>query len=123
MTRHLEISPYLAQPLRSLQQVERARGIVRTLSEEERVDIIRGAEEFTCELRNTDGAPLDMRVHLRRFFELLREQLRICGGDLTKALSEVDYSELPAERGYWEACGRAERRNVVQYMADWRASR
>lgn len=128
MARHEEISPYLRQPLRTIQQVERARGIVRDLTEEERTWIREGCPGefegfcgFFVEMRNA-GGPEDERYHMRTFFNLLREQIQR-HGDIAKALKALDYEDVPAERGYWEDCGRAERSNVVQLRADWGASR
>lgn len=112
-----EISPYLRQELRPLQTVERMRGIVRKLTEEERNAVILGAEEWSCEMRNTDGAPDDARYHLRRYFELLREQVIACQGDLAKAIDAVDYEYTREEKEYWEACARAELRHTAYCRA------
>lgn len=120
MARHEEISPYLRRklrPLKQLLQAERAKGIVRDLTEEERTWIREGCPGefegfcgFFVEMRNA-GGPEDRRYHLRQFFNLLREQIQR-HGDIAKALKALDYESIPEEREHWEACARAEIRHT-----------
>jgi hypothetical protein len=117
MSIHTHISPYLHRPLRSLQEVERANGVVRGLTEEERGWIMdgrygdfEGFPGFYVEMCNA-GGPDDRRYHMRAFFNLLREQIKT-HGDVAKALEAVEYEDIPAERGYWEFQCRQEREHV-----------
>ena len=118
MTDPLECSPYLSLKRRSLREVERKIGIVRGLTEEERT-MIREGNGMTCEgfcgfytEMVSAGAHEDKRAHLRTFFGLLRDQIQR-HADIGKALEAVDYEDTPAERGYWQDCGRADRAHLA----------